>query len=728
MYDLAGGYALQVSVTDGFATALGTGSASISAATMTLSGGVMEGGVAGTTVSRTWASFTDTNPNDATGSYSATINWGDGSSGSGTVTGSDGDYIVSGSHTYTTDGAYTVTVGVANHDGTSESVTSTAQVGDVYAGVSATLTVATFTVSDTSLTTGDVTATINWGDGTSSIGTITGSGGVFTVEGTHLYTSYSLDQPNGVDTISVTLSGPNEVTLDSSGDESITATKLVTVEPPQLIAFADDVLATPSVAFTNTDVATFADPDVSDSSAEFSATIYWGDGTSSIGTITGSSGLFQVLGSHSYTTSGTFAVETSISQTLVSTFGDVVVIGAAQVATNVANDAQIANAVAFGKALQTFITTYGAGYDSHVTQLAVNGLVDDPKIIGINAAVLAVLMADFNRVQEASNVNPFALNPPVNTSTVKSLNDLLKLMAHNQTLTAKQAKQAQARLSLGREFASDQQRIAVSQNVPPFVGNPNINAVQQGATGDCAFLAALISLTKNYPSVVKGMIKNPDQVATTYTVTFPRQKPIPVAAPTQTEIALYGGAGANGLWVTIIEKAYATLRKNSAIFFLQKQVAQEQLQTGELIQDSIATLTKSSVTVYTQQQQRGARGVLNKLFTAGKNVKFGTTETDLELYLNRAFKVGAVITLGVAKDERPNGPSGPILPGGHAYTIVAITDTDQGTMFTIRNPWGLPSNPKYGQYGNTFTVPFAFLYEYFGVFAIQNIPGKTPPR
>jgi hypothetical protein len=49
-------------------------------------------------------------------------------------------------------------------------------------------TVATFTSSDPSLTASDFTATINWGDGTAfTAGTITGSGGTFTVKGDHTY-------------------------------------------------------------------------------------------------------------------------------------------------------------------------------------------------------------------------------------------------------------------------------------------------------------------------------------------------------------------------------------------------------------------------------------------------------------------------------------------------------------------------------------------------------------
>ena len=187
VYHVAGTYSVEIDVTDGYSTTSTTGTATINDSTIMLSGGVKEGAVKGTSVTGTWASFTDTNLLSTADSYTTSINWPT-ATATGTVTGSDGAFIIS-STPYASAGPETVTVTLTDADGTTATVNSTAQVGDIYAGVSTTLTVATFTVSDTTLTTGDVTATINWGDGTSSIGTVTGSSGVFTVEGTHLYTT-----------------------------------------------------------------------------------------------------------------------------------------------------------------------------------------------------------------------------------------------------------------------------------------------------------------------------------------------------------------------------------------------------------------------------------------------------------------------------------------------------------------------------------------------------------
>src|SRR5437763_1059744 len=48
----------------------------------------------------------------------------------------------------------------------------------------------------------------------------------------------------------------------------------------------------------------FTDPAAADLAGEYTASITWGDGTVSAGTVIGSYGLFQVTGSHTYVTSG----------------------------------------------------------------------------------------------------------------------------------------------------------------------------------------------------------------------------------------------------------------------------------------------------------------------------------------------------------------------------------------------------------------------------------------
>jgi hypothetical protein len=149
------------------------------------------------------ASFTDPAGYATADEYSASINWGDGSSSAGTITKTgDGAFDVTGSHTYAEENAagYAVTVTITDNDNAANSATahSTAKVADApihASGVSLITTpaaysgpVATFT-DEANGPRSDFSATVNWGDGSSSAATISGpsANGTFTVSGSHTY-------------------------------------------------------------------------------------------------------------------------------------------------------------------------------------------------------------------------------------------------------------------------------------------------------------------------------------------------------------------------------------------------------------------------------------------------------------------------------------------------------------------------------------------------------------
>jgi hypothetical protein len=81
---------------------------------------------------------------------------------------------------------------------------------------------------------------------------------------------------------------------------------------PAITATGKNVSATAKQSFTAT-VATFNDPDTASTAGEYSATINWGDGHTSTGTITGSGGSFSVAGSHTYGSHGTFTIKVTIT-------------------------------------------------------------------------------------------------------------------------------------------------------------------------------------------------------------------------------------------------------------------------------------------------------------------------------------------------------------------------------------------------------------------------------
>jgi len=159
--------------------------------------------VEGARFSSTVATFTDPDPNSTAIEYAATIDWGDGSSSPGTISGPPGGpFTVSDTHTYTEDGTYAVTVTITDADTPSNNATarSTANVADAHIAAVCSAPpvspmafngpVATLTDANPNGTVADFTATIQWGDGASSSGAVTGpTGGPFTVSGSHSYSS-----------------------------------------------------------------------------------------------------------------------------------------------------------------------------------------------------------------------------------------------------------------------------------------------------------------------------------------------------------------------------------------------------------------------------------------------------------------------------------------------------------------------------------------------------------
>jgi hypothetical protein len=250
------------------------------------------------------ATFTDADPNDNANEYAVTINWGDGTTGAGAVTRTGaGAFSVSGNHTYGDEGPRTV--GVTVHDAGGSTVTATQAITVVDAALTAgaPLTrrgtegrpgagaVATFHDANTAAAAADYTAAIiNWGDRTTSPGTISpAAGGGWQVGGSHTYR----EEGRYATTVTVTDRGGAAVTVHGTA---------VIADAP-LHAFGKSIKAV-TRSFRGI-VATFTDAaGASARAGDFRVTISWGDGHSSAGTAARSHGRFAVTGSHTYTSPG----------------------------------------------------------------------------------------------------------------------------------------------------------------------------------------------------------------------------------------------------------------------------------------------------------------------------------------------------------------------------------------------------------------------------------------
>jgi PKD repeat protein len=172
--------------------------------------------------------------------------------------------------------------------------------------------VATFRDTNTASAASDFTATIAWGDGSTSAGTIGGSSGAFTVSGSHTYASA------GTFALTVTLAD------DSPGSAAVTTTSTASVAVTPIGGGSLSGTGTPVSGFEFTPlggvpVATFTRGDGSEPPSQFSAAIAWGDGSTSAGTVTQAGTTYTVLGSHTYTDERVYTVTVTVADATAST-------------------------------------------------------------------------------------------------------------------------------------------------------------------------------------------------------------------------------------------------------------------------------------------------------------------------------------------------------------------------------------------------------------------------
>jgi uncharacterized protein (TIGR03118 family) len=177
------------------------------------------------------------------------------------------------------------------------------------AGTPFTGVVASLVPADAGATAADFSATIEWGDGHVSTGTVAADGhGGFTVTGTNTYTQARAVRT----TVTVTDTNPTRGFFGST--LSVQGTATVQPGTDQLLdAFGTAVTGTAGTAFTGP-VATFTDADPSAVAGDFSAFIVWGDGQTSSGTVAADGhGGFLVNGTHTYAQAGSDTISVTIT-------------------------------------------------------------------------------------------------------------------------------------------------------------------------------------------------------------------------------------------------------------------------------------------------------------------------------------------------------------------------------------------------------------------------------
>jgi hypothetical protein len=271
----------------------------------------------------TVATFHDYNLRAPATDFMATITWGDGSTstvgrGARIVALGKGDFALQAVHTYAEEGNYTLTVQVLDDGSASVNSSRTLSVADAALGNlqitakptegSGTVTVATFHDANITAPAADFTATISWGDGTTS--TVSGSGIVALGGGNYALLSTHTYAEEGSCTLTVQVRDDGGASISGTG-------KVAVADAPLGSLKINDPKATEGSGPGTFTVATFHDNNLSAPASDFTATVSWGDGSST--TLSGGNGLvslgggtFAVLADHTYAEEGTCTLSVQV--------------------------------------------------------------------------------------------------------------------------------------------------------------------------------------------------------------------------------------------------------------------------------------------------------------------------------------------------------------------------------------------------------------------------------
>ena len=323
IYQQIGSFPIIVTITDiGGASAVAQATAT--AGMLPTASGTSSQASAGVSFNTVVATIEDQNPGEQPSDFTANIDWGDSHQSTGLVTSDSanaGRFRVLGTSGYAQAGSYPVSVGLVRRDGLSLSAAGTVAVSAApdaalsalpgipiaaQANVKVSTQVAAFRDADPAATTADFTVTIHWGDGTSSTGAVVdqrAAAGQFAVFGSHTYA----------------MAGGNFVASqidDVAGAKTAASTSALVSAGASIQSISGVGLAVNSFELSplsGVAVATFTLSGGSEPAGDFSATINWGDGATSAGSIAVAGGTYTVSGSHTYADEHVYPVAVAIS-------------------------------------------------------------------------------------------------------------------------------------------------------------------------------------------------------------------------------------------------------------------------------------------------------------------------------------------------------------------------------------------------------------------------------
>jgi hypothetical protein len=268
---------------------------------------------AGVQLNATVATFSDADPSGVASDYTASIKWGDGSTTAGTISAAAGEgFEVKGSHTYPAAGQHTTSITISDVGGAKTTTTGSANA----VGPPVVSNVNVLSVTETTAKIGfeidpegaDTNYVIKYGPDT-SYGQKTATVDIGATRGpqalTRTLTGLEHNKTYHFDVVATNSAAPGGV---GGGDRSFT-----TKPDAPLSATGESLSGTAGVQLKAT-AATFTDADPSGKASDYTASIDWGDGSTTAGTISAAAGEgFEVKGSHTYPAAGQHTTSITIS-------------------------------------------------------------------------------------------------------------------------------------------------------------------------------------------------------------------------------------------------------------------------------------------------------------------------------------------------------------------------------------------------------------------------------
>lgn len=320
--------------------------------------------------------------------------------------------------------------------------------------------------------------------------------------------------------------------------------------------------------------------------------------------------------------------------------------------------------------------------DGTLVLTEMNALIENPEVRGDEAAAIVAVRQHFAPKGEASGF------------TGAAREQLLAVAEDAGT---------------ARKFAQLRTRTQTINRELFLPDDPNLETFHQGGTGDCYLLSVVGTLLNRDAARVRVMIH--PLPGNAFRVHFPNGRVENVLPLTDAELLMGARMGANhGLWLSVLEKAYASVREENREKKTGKVLAYDEATEKDLLGGGN---TRTTIELLTGHKAIGA--------PSGKWMKENPAQAEKRLHelLLKLTKEQKLMAAGTSKDDKPLPKH---IAHSHAFGIFSY----DGRTRTLRmfNPWGndvKPDDPPglvngYATHNGIFEVPLRdFLQIFTGV-------------